>query len=380
MLKWAREQIGLEVDQAANLVKGLSAEKIRAWESGEDVPTLEDLETLGELYDCPVGYFFLDSPPQEEAPILDYRGVAPEKLQNLSYESRRQLRRFTRLADLAASLIASIGLNWEVSLPDQGSVYPIEVSAAKVVETLGITYSELSNLPDDQSAHDLWRAKIEQQGVLVFSFRLDPGELRGASLRTPQGPPSILVNHADVEAASGRTFTLLHEYAHLLVRQPSMVCDFRGQPVLEEVEHFANRFAAEALVPRAEFESPLASEKLNGYKEHWSNPVIEHLRRPFHVSQDVIRVMLQELSYAPQNSYSQWRINVERRKPWGRSTRGGQTMQARRQRELGANFPRILSYAYRQSAISRLDLAGILDMKIERAEEFLAGFLNEVTR
>jgi transcriptional regulator with XRE-family HTH domain len=182
MIRWTREQVGLDVEQAAGLVKDLSAEKIHAWEAGEESPTLQDLESLAEIYDCPVGYFFLESAPPQEAPRLDYRGMSPEKLRHLSYESRRRLRQFIRLVDFASSLISLLGLDWKVSVSTESLEKPAGEIAARVVKHLDVTAEALSELSTDEEAFNLWRTKIEEQGVLVFSLRLDPGELRGASL------------------------------------------------------------------------------------------------------------------------------------------------------------------------------------------------------
>jgi Zn-dependent peptidase ImmA (M78 family) len=374
MIRWTREQVGLDVEQAAGLVKDLSAEKIHAWEAGEESPTLQDLESLAEIYDCPVGYFFLESAPPQEAPRLDYRGMSPEKLRHLSYESRRRLRQFIRLVDFASSLISLLGLDWKVSVSTESLEKPAGEIAARVVKHLDVTAEALSELSTDEEAFNLWRTKIEEQGVLVFSLRLDPGELRGASLWDYPKPPAILVNHADVESASGRTFTLLHEYAHLLVKQPGIVCDFRGHLDIGRVERFANQFAAEALVPRALFEDLLNREGLNSYREQWGNTVVDKLRKPFHSSHDVIRVLLEELSYAPEGSYREWRSSRDKDKPWGRGRSGGQSKAVRRRREFGTNFSRLLAHANQRSIVSKLDLADILDMKVEQAETFLESF------
>lgn len=371
MLTWARQQVGLSLDQAAKLRKGLSEEKIRFWESGEESASLHDLQVLGELYDCPVGYFFLPSPPQQEPSPLDFRGISPDKLTHLSYQSRLQLRRFERLADLASSLIASTGLAWGVSLSTRHLEESVDQVAARVVKELGIASEALSKLSTDDDAFELWRKAVEGQGIFVISLRLDPGELRGASLWVPPNPPAILVNHADVEAASGRRFTLFHEYAHLLEKHPGVVCDFRGDPGLADVEQFANRFAARAILPRSDFEHSLASQGLNVYREHWSNATLDKLRRPFHASRDVVRILLEELTYAPKGSYWQWRSTWDKRVPRGRGRRGGQTKALRKHRELGSNFIRLLAYADQRSAVSKLALAAVLDMKVEQAERFL---------
>ncbi|MGC8743590.1 MAG: hypothetical protein ACP5T0_06910 [Verrucomicrobiia bacterium] len=69
---------------------------MKDWESGKAEPEMEHLETLSEIYVCPVGWFFLDSPPKEDLP-LSFRGLSKpkDKLESLS---QRTLRRFIELA------------------------------------------------------------------------------------------------------------------------------------------------------------------------------------------------------------------------------------------------------------------------------------------
>ncbi|MGZ9034940.1 MAG: ImmA/IrrE family metallo-endopeptidase [Rhodospirillales bacterium] len=60
-------------------------------------------------------------------------------------------------------------------------------------------------------------------GVLVFqATRVEMDEVRGFSIAEPV-LPVIVVNRKD--APSGRTFSLLHEFTHLLLRR-SGICDF----------------------------------------------------------------------------------------------------------------------------------------------------------
>jgi DNA-binding transcriptional regulator YiaG len=77
VLKWARKRMGLSPEDLESIAN-ISANDIRAWEGQGEPPTLANLEDLAEVYDCPVGYFFLDAPPDEEQP-LDLRGLSPDK-------------------------------------------------------------------------------------------------------------------------------------------------------------------------------------------------------------------------------------------------------------------------------------------------------------
>ena len=97
ILRWARTRMGLSPKQVESLA-GIDAERITEWEHAREAPALSDLQNLAEIYDCPVGYFFLDSPPEEKQ-ALDFRGLTAEKIDALSYETHVHLSEFLRLTD-----------------------------------------------------------------------------------------------------------------------------------------------------------------------------------------------------------------------------------------------------------------------------------------
>jgi len=72
-LKWARGRLGYTLDEVAALSVlvpygcAVSVEELEKWENGEvdemlNSPTLCQLETLGEIYHCPVGWLFVGVP------------------------------------------------------------------------------------------------------------------------------------------------------------------------------------------------------------------------------------------------------------------------------------------------------------------------------
>jgi len=68
LLVWARERSGLEVDRLL-----LRFPKLDEWERGDRAPTLKQLESFAQVTHTPVGFLFLQEPPEEQVPIPDYR-------------------------------------------------------------------------------------------------------------------------------------------------------------------------------------------------------------------------------------------------------------------------------------------------------------------
>src|SRR5690606_682507 len=74
MLTWARERAGFSVSVFADRF-GVSEERLRRWESGEDPLTFKQAQTFAAKAYVPFGYLFLREPPVDKLPIPDLRTV-----------------------------------------------------------------------------------------------------------------------------------------------------------------------------------------------------------------------------------------------------------------------------------------------------------------
>jgi len=93
VLVWACERSGLELDDLTRRFPKLSE-----WEQGDRSPTLKQLERFAHVTHTPVGFLFLQEPPDEQVPIPDYRtagdtGVrrpSPDLLDTIFQSQQRQ--------------------------------------------------------------------------------------------------------------------------------------------------------------------------------------------------------------------------------------------------------------------------------------------------
>ena len=371
VLKWARLRMGLKPQDLEELEK-IRAEDIIQWETGQAAPTLSDLESLAESYKCPVGYFFLDAPPVEEK-SLDLRGLNSKKITSLSYATHSQLEEFLKLTDYIAELNEKIGKTQKPDIGEAILTESIDSVAERERVSLGFARDIRNLWISEGDAFEFWKRAVENKGVYVIELKLDPGEVRGASRWDANHPPSILVNRQDNETATGRCFTLLHEWAHLLLKHPGLVCDFRGQEHNAKIEVFANEFAATVLVPKDEFIPALKESDIFEFRQRWSDSTIDSIRRKFKVSKDVIAIILEELGLAPKGFYWSKHASWEKMRPFFRGRSGvhrGQTKAVRKLREIGLPFANLVSEAYGRGMMSKLELADLLNMKVEQAEEF----------
>ena len=381
ILRWARERLRLtpeEVEQEAKKLKRryyetVTAEEVCSWERGQGEPSMGQLETLGEIYICPVGYFFLDSIPEERLP-LSFRGLSEGKETQLSSLTLQTLERFTDLTRWTVDLIRGTEEAWVVRIRPgevEPSVRYAEEMALEYRQRLGWTEEVRAKLGEDaREAFKWWRHTLEDQGIFCFEMPLNPRDVRGASLWCEEYP-FILVNHRDAEAAAGRLFTLLHEFAHLIsARGEGIACDFRGVRRGENPEPFTNRFAARMLLPPDELRQHLHAIGKGGYREDWPDRLIDEIRKPFMVSRDVVAITLQEIRLAPHDFYDRKRAKWEARRPWGRGGRRP-TQRERALQEFGYSLSRLLARASSKPEFSWIDAASFVGMKTEKIEEFL---------
>ncbi len=389
VLQWARERFGLSYEEVEKQSKRLGnsytpieSSHLMQWESGSAQPELEHLESLAEIYVCPVGYFFLKEPPKETLP-LSFRGLSPEKQNKLKPLSQQTLHRFLDLADWTSMLIEEEKLEWKTAIRHQpqlkGDISEIESLVQQERNRLGFTPDVRKNWASANEAFIWWRRRIEEQGIFCFQMKLETEDVRGASIWFESRYPFILVNHEDIESAAGRIFTLLHEYAHIILGGDGLVCDFRGLHPTTGPETFANRFAARMLLSYDDLRKRLSELQQLAFSDTWSDNLLDEIRKTFAVSRDVVAIALQEINLAPGDFYNKKRALWEKKKLFGRGGGGRRpTNNELKLRELGYSLTGILSRRGKEASLPVDDVSSVLGMKIEKVPEFLSWARQEV--
>lgn len=265
VLDWAVARSGKD---RAKLAKRFG--KLDQWESGESEPTLKQLEHFARATYTPLGYLFLDEPPEDKLPIRDFRTVmgrapkrpSPNLLDTVHQMQRRQdwMREFLEQHDAEPlEFIGSATLRT-----------PVTALATRIRETLGFQENWAAAHATWEDALRAMKRAIEEIRVLVFingivnnntSRPLDPEEFRGFVL-TDRLAPLIFVNGNDAKGA--QMFTLAHELAHLWLGETGVFALPNLQPSENQVEEYCNKVAAEFLIPASQLhEAWNRTENLN---------------------------------------------------------------------------------------------------------------------
>jgi Zn-dependent peptidase ImmA (M78 family) len=305
LLVWGRTSAGFSVEEAAKKA-GAKPEQIEAWESpdSEDRPTMNQLRALAKAYRRPISVFYLSKAPQEADMPHDFRRLPGEVAGVYSPALRLEIRGAYQRREVALSLFEELEQEPAPFRPRIALADNPEIAGGIAREVLGIRYEDQVRWRDERRAYNGWRAAIEAVGVLVFQVVGVPTEeMRGFSI-AEDVLPVIAVNRKD--KLNGRTFSLLHEFTHLLLHE-SGLCDMKNNvlrpPQEDRVEIFCNHVAGAALVPRDRLlREPIVAGRGEG-RHQWSNDELESLGRIYGVSRETVLLRLLILNRTTQDFY-----------------------------------------------------------------------------
>ncbi len=286
MLRWA-------IERARMIPDDLSAKfgKLDEWLAGNVQPTLKQLEAFANAVHVPIGYLFLEKPPEEPLPIPDFRTVAGRQLGKPSPNLLDMIyacqERQSWYADFAR-------LYQESELPFVGSAtmeMPPETVAEQIREILGFSVEARRDCSTWTEALRMFIRQADEAGILVMisgivfsntKRKLDVEEFRGFAL-VDRRAPLVFINGSDTKAA--QMFTLAHELAHIWLGA-SALSNASAAPIggFRREEVWCNKVAAELLAPlravRAELrpKEPL-EETLRRLARHFKVSTLVVLRR-----------------------------------------------------------------------------------------------------
>ena len=281
VLIWARSALGYSESELSKKLK-IKESLLKKWESGEERPSFAQLKKVADFLKRPTTTFLLNEVPPAEPLPKDFRVLEEADIRKLSPDTIIEIRKAQRKRQLAIDLANDLGEEIE-EFSGRASINDnISNLARKYRQLFNITIDKQINWQSDYQAFNYWKAAIEAQGVLVFQASLDSlDEMRGLAIYGKK-LPFILLNTKD--SIRGKLFSLLHEFCHLLLHQSgigNIDANWETKGKYNPIEVFCNAFAAEAILPLADFREA-AAEKLP-----ITEAVVKMLANRFKVSWDV---------------------------------------------------------------------------------------------
>jgi Zn-dependent peptidase ImmA (M78 family) len=366
LLRWARQRAGFDVEVAADKVH-VSADRLRSWEEETGRPTLRQAKDLARIYRQPFALFYLSEEPDQPLHLpRDYRRHAGTLAAGVSSAIRLDVERAWERRAIALELAATqrtVIPNLEVSISITDSP---EAAGAALRAALRVSMDVQATWRDVRVAFNQWRAHAEAAGILVLQTSgIDAAELRAYSLFA-QPLPVIVLNRKDVYP--GRTFSLVHEVAHLALRSEGL-CDLTTRverpPELQRLEVFCNAVAAACLMPSGEIlQHPLVRTHDRGTSD-WDDRDIVRLARHFSVSREAVlrRLMTHGLTTAA--VYERKRAQYQEEYEAAAPSKGYVSPPTDAVSQLGRTFVRLVLDSFDSGDITATDVSDYLGVRLK---------------
>lgn len=302
VLEWARKACGLTVEEAAGLL-GCKPDSLRDIEEGKKLPSVTMFRDMASCYGFPEATLLAETPPALPKLPTDFRtfdGAAPR----LSYRTYLAIRRVQMRQESIRELSE---LDESVAAPDlrhlEQTKNPAEAGAAER-KAFGVSVADQLKL----SAEKLWmnyRLRVENLGISVYVEDFPVEDCRGVSVFVDNFPAIMLTN--EEREPGWKIFSLIHEYAHLLIRQPG-ISDQRSA-TRHPTERFCNQFTASFLMPEDAITSVLDISR--DEPQELSVAALGEAARQLRVSLSALALRLEELGFAPAGYYGRIREKIK---------------------------------------------------------------------
>jgi Zn-dependent peptidase ImmA (M78 family) len=387
LLAWARETAGLPPEEAAaklglkDTAKATAAEKLLQAESGARPVSRSMLQKAAATYHRPLIAFYLPHPPVRGECGEDFRtvtGGAPPR-------ERAMLDALIRDVRARQQLVREVLLDDEDTrpLPFVASCHMSDGArsvAAKIRATLGVSTADQRRAKGSAVLFSLLRTAAERAGIYVLllgdlgSHHSEIGEevFRGFALADSTAP-FVVIN--DNDAVPARSFSLMHELAHIWIGASGVSGPLLG--VSENaIERFCNEVAGEFLLP------PEALEKmapLHGADFSHAMALTDDIARTWNVSQGVVayRLLLNgwvtaEVATELFRAFAvRWRAQKQRERETREPDDTGPGFYTVRRSRLGAGLLDVVRRALHEEALTHTKAARILGVAPTAVDQLL---------
>ena len=241
------------------------AGRLMSWYSGEKVPTFNQIEEASRATGIPLGYFFLSTPPKEDRTLLEYRTVDSLELEKPSRNLLDTIHDMEQIQEWAKNQMVADGFSELEFVGSMAEVNEVGVFVTQIRRVLDLQRDWFTSSKTSADSFRFLRSKISDSGVIVMmngivgnnTHRpLEINEFRAFAI-ADEYAPLIFINSND--SINGKVFSLLHEFAHILIGKNNFFNDrYSAHGCVNQIETICNAAAAEILVP-----SDLFVEKWN---------------------------------------------------------------------------------------------------------------------
>ncbi|MCD6496018.1 MAG: ImmA/IrrE family metallo-endopeptidase [Candidatus Aenigmarchaeota archaeon] len=367
VFKWLRVSAGWNIEEVSKRIK-TSPETVKAFETGDKTPTFRQLKELSRSFRRPVAAFLLPEPKKEKGKPKDYRFI-PGRSGIFDKKTILVLREARSLQEAGKDLSSNIEYETKAKVEKVGLSADPEKIAKKYREVFGLTEEKQKRFKRTYDLFNYLRDILEDMNILVFQFSMPVEDARGFVL-SDESPAVIVVNTMDTIEA--RLFSLMHEFAHILLGQS--VIDFPdiSSSVRNSVEKWCNEFAASVLLPK-EIARVLFEANRGNLIERTR---LNYLSRKYKVSKAMLLFNMMKMGYITKTEYenklSIYHPKEAEAKKKGGKAGGGIPADKRCISKVGTKFVSLVANNYDHGYITYTDALNYLSIKSKNFDKVLA--------
>jgi Zn-dependent peptidase ImmA (M78 family) len=261
----------------------------------ESGPSQSLLDALGRELSIPPFMFYMREVPSFESNILDFRHPDPA-----STAKSRSTIESIQIAEAIQRQAKKLGyFANRISLPTLSQTgQDLKSSTQLIRRFFEIGIDDQISTKDARLFYYLCRQKIEAKQIFILQESFPSEDGSGYVLWDDLCPVIIINTHNQNYAR--RLFTLIHELAHVLLRQSGISDPFVRSNVTEQ---FCNRFAAEFLVPTHSIDDLLRGMRV---PERPTTDDVKRIASRLKFSQEASVLRLEQLGRVAAGSYEAW--------------------------------------------------------------------------
>lgn len=233
------------------------ADNLIKWASGEKKPTFNQIEKASKATRIPLGYFFLQTPPEEKIPLMEYRTVDSTSVEKPSRNLIDTIHNMGMIQSWTREYLISEGVQPPICVGAYSRYNDLHGCVKKTRQLLDLTENWFVKCKNAEDSFKYLRKKISNSGVIVMmngivennTYRaLDIEEFRAFAM-IDEYAPLVFINTND--STNGRLFSLIHEFAHVCIGKNDLFNDRQNSiHTVSPIETLCNAIAGEILVPK----------------------------------------------------------------------------------------------------------------------------------
>ena len=366
VLRWARITRGLSAEIAAQRL-GITTVDLGNMETGDDQPSVGLLSQMARVYRRPQGVLLLPFAPPTDPLPTDFRTVdgvgsaLGEETLRAIFEARHVQHFVSELVEIEPELIRASNLP-EYSVGDSP-----EVAGERERIRLDVSQAAVLGAGPGRKTFYGWRTRLQDLGILVLLKSFPVQDCRGLSLTGENLVPAIMVTSQD--SNNGLTFSLVHEYAHLLLRQPGSCIPGSYRSENAPAEPWCNRFAAAFLSPETDLLREVRMSVGDKPDQSWTIYDIHNVARRFRMSDFAMALRLKSVGITSAFDRIRDDLYAGDYKPQTSGGEGGETRTETRVRENGTAVITTIVDAVNMDVVEAGEAGGMLGLDTSRLAE-----------